>query len=883
MKPLPTIPRGDNQDTRTLSQQSRSLVESLNSTYKLNELGPQHRSRDSSLVRCRRTSTDSNPPLAKRRKLFATQSTPLSSFLPPPTPSLAPIPSTISSCATRTSRSPAVSAQNITDGQNEKDTSPKKELPPLPRFLRKPQSATGVTPLSMPGPSRMSDHVSPMRTLDPPRQSDQSKPLIKSPSATSTPVHKQTSAVSQGQPSSAAPYLQLSSLSQMLPPRTYILTPLPSPVAVPHLSVRIKPEPTAEALSLPNPAHQTPMHDIPQHASVKSELVAASLPPSPSRPPHPPKYATSGTERVQPIPDNCRFGVRHWYENSQQWMHTVVRTIQQKGLKVTRVQPSISLALSAVPPLETTTSPRTLTPSANILAIPNANPPKATKIAVQQRTAQEALKQEEVAHRMPSSLPATPSPPGSSHSSRLNILHHWETGVSHSAPQLEPILQATSLVPITSPANSNAIDIAPSSGGFVPSTPFQPLQKASSSSRGFSIDARGKILQVPELSNDNMCFDPNHPSLNSQTSLPSESQGVQGNLRNSRQIAKTKPVEIGTPGKNISTDGHPIESVVKTKAPLLLHPASPAPPTTSTSPPMSPTSLVISNTQDGLQSPVDAEWELLETDVVEWLKQYIITFDSDRDALAALYSQHATFSLRQLVYPSMVTATAATTTVDDINIDADAPVDAPALPKPGEVLTGPLAILAALCALPASFGFHVGVAHPLRVRFDPIVMFDMVVCGASADAGGPMLIVCYIDPMGPSAEVDAGLREDEGSNEERQSAEEDEDEKRWVRVGRRSGKPRGAVAPDDVAVYTRGDALEMALNRGLEGCHIVQRGWGLTVHVLPRARVRRYVQNCHHQLKFAAAPFRIPRRVYERRSDAIQGIYTIQDRTEIET
>ena len=69
-----------------------------------------------------------------------------------------------------------------------------------------------------------------------------------------------------------------------------------------------------------------------------SAFIDASLPPSPSRPSHPPEQAASGTERVHPIPENCRPGAQNWNENRQQWMHAAVRYVKRKGLKVTRVK-----------------------------------------------------------------------------------------------------------------------------------------------------------------------------------------------------------------------------------------------------------------------------------------------------------------------------------------------------------------------------------------------------------------------------------------------------------------------------------------------------------------------------------------------------------------
>ncbi|KAF7790254.1 hypothetical protein EIP86_001206 [Pleurotus ostreatoroseus] len=877
-------------------QPALSLVDSLNSTYKLNGMQPQHRSQDSSPVRPRRTSTDSKSPPVKRRKLSTTPSTSLSSLLPTPTSSLASIPSTVSSYTTRTSTSPAVATQNIVNDGGRQETAPKRKAPPLPRLPRKPQSTTGVAPLSIAGPSRASDYASPVGTVSTPGQSN---PSMRTPADTPTLAHKPISGISREKPSSAASQRQSDSPSQMLPPpRAHILTPSPSPVATPHSSVRVKVEPIATALPPPSSAFQAPVHDLPQHASVKSEPVTASVPPSPSRPSHPPEHATSGTERVHPIPENCRPGAPDWNANRQQWMHAAVRNVKRKGLKVTRVKllsdglvidceqttaaPPAPLAQPSNPPASSqpvppspvrsgsTTSahapnpspptpttpapvPSESTPVASIsipapppdvpsslpVLPPSADAPKAAKMSMfakmlarqkkiqaekqavaRQQMEQEALKrQEEAAHRMPSPLPATPPPPDYPSPFRLDTPPPpWETDIVKPPPQNKPIspaqipsAQTTTLATATPPANPNPIFSSPS-GGLMSSPASKPPQTASSSSRGSSIDAVAKMVQAPEFSDDDdMYMDPNDPPPHSQLT---ESQDVQGNGWKSQKNAKTEAVDSGSPSKIASTDEHPAEPAAKAKP---SRPVSPASPAASTSTFQPPTSLVISATQEGLQNPNEAEREQLENDAVEWLKhdsvertpalgrvqtetessagggggvwgarmgwglparaRYIITFDSDRSALAASYSQHATFSLRQLAHPASSTATVIATITDAAV--ATAP-DAPALPKPGDVLTGPLAILAALLALPASFSFHVGAARPPRVLFDLVVTFDMVVYGSSADAGGPgILVVCYIDPTGPHA---GGLGGGDAEAGQGGREEEEEDRKRSVSV-----------------------------------------------------------------------------------------------------
>ncbi|KIP01593.1 hypothetical protein PHLGIDRAFT_123219, partial [Phlebiopsis gigantea 11061_1 CR5-6] len=106
---------------------------------------------------------------------------------------------------------------------------------------------------------------------------------------------------------------------------------------------------------------------------------------------------------------------------------------------------------------------------------------------------------------------------------------------------------------------------------------------------------------------------------------------------------------------------------------------------------------------------------------IQWLKEYIRAFDSDRNRLASAYSQLATFSIRELSHT-------------------------PATPSTQPPLhTGPVAIATALLDLPESFAFNL-VEGSSKLHFDLVVTFDVVVYGNRSEPTPLVMLVCYAEP-----------------------------------------------------------------------------------------------------------------------------------------
>lgn len=246
------------QETWVLAREQLSVVDSLNSTIKHNEMRPPHRSQESSPARRHRSSTDSKSPPTKRRKVAQTPSTSLSSLAATSTSSFTSVPSSISTNATQTSTSPPVSTQSITNSSGQQPPSTRKV--PLPRRPSSQLHASTVTPAATPS------------------------------------------------------------------------------AVTPQSSTHVKAEPLADTLPSPRSAPHSPIHGTPQQVAVKSEPFIPSLPPSPSESTQRHEHATSGTERVHPIPANCRSGAQNWNENRNQWMKVAVRGVKLRGLKVTSVK-----------------------------------------------------------------------------------------------------------------------------------------------------------------------------------------------------------------------------------------------------------------------------------------------------------------------------------------------------------------------------------------------------------------------------------------------------------------------------------------------------------------------------------------------------------------
>ncbi|EKM50230.1 uncharacterized protein PHACADRAFT_178840 [Phanerochaete carnosa HHB-10118-sp] len=138
-----------------------------------------------------------------------------------------------------------------------------------------------------------------------------------------------------------------------------------------------------------------------------------------------------------------------------------------------------------------------------------------------------------------------------------------------------------------------------------------------------------------------------------------------------------------------------------------------------------------------LEEPIwtEAEIERLQIDAIEWLRNYIRVFDTDRSDLASAYSQQALFSLRQFSYLS-------------------SPPELPSRPVP--VHMGTAGVLTALLDLPDSFAFNVRDAVP-QVNYDVVILFDVFVY-AQAHVPGVML-TCYVDPARcPSVDEARGWR-----------------------------------------------------------------------------------------------------------------------------
>lgn len=135
------------------------------------------------------------------------------------------------------------------------------------------------------------------------------------------------------------------------------------------------------------------------------------------------------------------------------------------------------------------------------------------------------------------------------------------------------------------------------------------------------------MVQLQDYSDDDdMYLDPNDPPPNLQAPLPTSP------LQDTRENVLNTDDAVPASDSNIPTADDPADSAVKTSPPPTISaPHSPSVDAVSVAPvPVdpqvseSPSSVLISATQEGLQSPDEADREKLEDDALEWLKQYVL-------------------------------------------------------------------------------------------------------------------------------------------------------------------------------------------------------------------------------------------------------------------